>query len=157
MPRMSPVAERPHHLAVFNIARLSAPLDSPQLRGFVDGLDHINALGEQSPGFVWRYAVDGTNNATAARPLGDEDIIVNFGVWESRDQLWDFVYRTEHLDFLRRRREWFLHMAEPYLVLWWIPAGYIPAISEALEKLEQLRRAGPSPAAFTFREPFDPQ
>ena len=29
-------------------------------------------------------------------------------------------------------------------------------MAEALDKLQQLRRQGPSPAAFTFRQPFDP-
>jgi hypothetical protein len=142
-----------HHLAVFNIGRPTAPLDSHQLRDFMAGLDAINALGEHAPGFVWRYTADGTNNATAARPYGD-DVIVNFGVWESREQLWAFVYRSQHLDFLRRRREWFQHMAEPFLVLWWVPAGSIPSLDEAKAKLEQLRREGPSPTAFTFRQPF---
>src|SRR5205823_2331984 len=82
-----------------------APLDSAQLKDFMDGLDPINALAEQAPGFVWRYTAEGTNNATAARPLGADDVIVNFGVWESRQHLWDFVYRSQHLDFLRRRHE----------------------------------------------------
>jgi hypothetical protein len=143
-----------YHLAVFNVGRTVAPLDDARLKGFMDGLDHINALGESTPGFVWRYVADGTNNATAARPMGD-DIIINFGVWQSREHLWDFVYRSQHLDFLRRRREWFQHMDEPYLVLWWVPAGTIPTLEEAVQRLEHLRKHGPGPAAFTFREPFD--
>jgi len=144
-----------YHLAVFNIGRPVAPLDSPQLRPFMDGLDAINALAEQSPGFVWRYTAEGTNNATAARPI-DGEIIVNFGVWQSRQHLWDFVYRSQHLDFLRRRRDWFQHLDEPYLVLWWVPAGHIPSMDEALARLECLRQDGPTSEAFTFREPFDP-
>jgi hypothetical protein len=143
-----------YHLAVFNIGRTIASLDSPELKAFMDGLDPINALAERAPGFVWRYTADGTNNATAARPMGD-DIIINFGVWESREQLWDFVYRSQHLDFLRRRRDWFQHLLETSLVLWWVPAGYIPPIDEAVAKLDYVRRIGPSPEAFTFREPFD--
>src|SRR5215471_12639673 len=144
----------PVHLAVFNIGRPVAPLDSLQLKDFMDGLDPINALAERAPGFVWRYTADGTNDATAARPI-DAEIIVNFGVWESRQHLWDFVYRSQHLDFLRRRREWFQHSTEAYLVLWWVPAGHIPSMDEALARLDHLRRHGPTATAFTFREPFD--
>jgi hypothetical protein len=44
-------------------------------------------------------------------------------------------------------------MEAPYAVLWWIPAGTIPTIEEAAGRLESLRRDGPSPTAFTFREP----
>jgi uncharacterized protein DUF3291 len=152
---MPPSSFRRYHLAVFNVARMVAPLDSPQLKAFMDGLDPINALGEGAPGFIWRYTADGTNNATAARPMGDLDVIVNFGVWESRDHLWEFVYRSQHLDFLRRRREWFYPALEPYLVLWWVPAGDIPTIEEAVGRLEHLQREGPTPDAFTFREFFE--
>ena len=42
------------HLAQVNVARLKAPLESPQLAGFVARLDEINALADESPGFVWR-------------------------------------------------------------------------------------------------------
>jgi Domain of unknown function (DUF3291) len=73
----------------------------------------------------------------------------------SREHLWDFVYRSAHLDFLRRRREWFQHLDEPHLVLWWVPAGHIPALDEAIARLDRLRRDGPTPDAFTFHQPFD--
>jgi Domain of unknown function (DUF3291) len=36
-------------------------------------------------------------------------------------------------------------------VLWWVPAGHLPDVAEAKERLDLLRRVGPSPAAFTFR------
>ena len=152
---MAAAADSAFHLAVFNVGRTVAPLDSPQLQAFMDGLDSINALAEQAPGFVWRYTANGTNNATAVRPMGD-GIIINFGVWRSRDDLWNFVYRSQHLDFLRRRRDWFEHLLEPYLVLWWVPAGTIPGLEEAVARLERLRRDGPTAEAFTFRESFDP-
>src|SRR5882762_3786004 len=115
-----------HHLAVFNIGRPTAPLDSAQLQAFMDGLDPINALAERAPGFVWRYVAEGTHNATATRPF-DDDVIVNLGVWAAREQLWDLVYRSEHLDFLRRRRDWFQPMPQALLVLWWVPSGCTPS------------------------------
>ena len=42
------------------------------------------------------------------------------------------------------------------MVLWWIPAGTIPTIEEAKERLEHLRDHGPTPLAFTFKERFAP-
>jgi Domain of unknown function (DUF3291) len=142
------------HLAQFNIGRLSAPLDTEQLSGFVNGLPEINALAEASPGFVWRHTSAGGNDATADRPYEDEEIAINLSVWETPQALWDFAYRSQHMDFLRRRREWFSKMIEPYTVLWWIPAGTNPTIAEAMERLELLRANGPGPEAFTFREQF---
>jgi hypothetical protein len=40
-----------YEIAQLNVARLTAPLSSPQLQSFVDRLDEINALAEASPGF----------------------------------------------------------------------------------------------------------
>ena len=143
------------HLAVFNIARLVAPMDDPQIDDFRNNLDPINALAEQSPGFVWRLQ-DESGNATNITPYEDPMVITNMAVWESIDELADFTYRSGHLEFLRRRRDFFEHPAEAILVLWWIPEGHIPSMEEAQARLEHLRRHGPSPHAFTFRRRFEP-
>lgn len=37
---------------------------------------------------------------------------------------------------------------------WWIPAGHHPTVQEVVERLEHLRRYGPSPAAFCVDNPF---
>ncbi|MBU2666983.1 DUF3291 domain-containing protein [Actinoplanes bogorensis] len=141
-----------HHLAQLNIARLRAPLDSPELADFVAFLPEINELAESSPGYVWRLQ-DESGDATALRPFGD-DVIVNLTVWETIDDLRAFTYRTPHLGPLRRRRDWFVPLGGPHLVLWWIPAGTRPSVTEAATRLDQLRDQGPSPKAFTLREPY---
>jgi len=46
------------HIAQLNIASLSAPLDSEQLSGFVARLDEINALADESEGFIWRLVTE---------------------------------------------------------------------------------------------------
>ncbi|MEV4619206.1 DUF3291 domain-containing protein [Asanoa sp. NPDC049573] len=140
------------HLAQLNIARLRAPIDSPELADFVARLPEINGLAERSPGYVWRLQ-DESGDATALRPF-EPDVIVNLTVWHSVDALRGFVYRTAHLEPMRRRRDWFLPADEAYLVLWWIPAGTLPTIEEAADRLDLLRRKGPSPEAFTLREPY---
>jgi hypothetical protein len=141
------------HLAQLNIARLLAPLDDPRIADFVENLERINGLGDASPGFVWRLQTE-EGDATAVRAYEDELVIINLTVWESIDALADFVYRTTHREFLRRRREWFEQMVEAHLVLWWVPAGHRPSVTEAVARLDRLRRDGPSPQAFTFRHPF---
>jgi hypothetical protein len=45
-------------------------------------------------------------------------------------------------------------LQEAFTVLWWIPAGRTPTLAEAQQKLVRLRERGPSPAAFTFRQPY---
>jgi hypothetical protein len=143
-----------YQLAQLNIATLKAPLDSPELKDFVDNLDRINALAEGSAGFVWRLVGDG-NDATSLRPFGDE-IIVNMSVWRDVEALKEFAYRSGHVEIMRRRREWFTRMAEAYMVLWWVPAGHEPTIAEAVERLTLLRKQGPSAQAFSFAEAFSP-
>ena len=62
------------------------------------------------------------------------------------------MFRTAHTEFLRRRRQWFERMAEAFLVCWWVPAGQVPSVDEALDRLAMLRRDGVSDDAFTLRE-----
>jgi hypothetical protein len=144
-----------HHLAQLNIALPKAPLEEPLLADFVAQLDAVNALADGSPGFVWRLQ-DEAGNATGIRAFGDDRLIVNMSVWESLEVLRAFVYSSDgHKRVLRRRREWFEHMAEAFLVLWWVPAGHIPPLDEAEERLEHLRSHGPTQHAFTFRESFE--
>lgn len=139
-------------LAQLNIAAMNAPLEAPSMADFVANLDRINALAEAAPGFIWRLKDEG-GNATAMRPFGD-DMLVNLSVWRDVESLRAYVYRSAHVDIMRRRKEWFTPMAEASLVLWWVPAGHRPELSEAAEKLDLLRRLGPGAAAFTFRQPY---
>ena len=150
-----PDAVAGHHVAQFNVARITASLDSPQLADFVAWLTPLNAVADASPGFVWRLQTE-AGDATAVRPFDDDRVLVNMSVWESLPALWDFVYASRHLEALRRRREWFERIAELYAALWWVPAGTVPTLEEAKARLERLQREGPTPAVFTFQSPFPP-
>ena len=143
-----------YHLAQLNVGIIKAPLESPVMADFVNNLDRINALAEASPGFVWRLQTE-EGNATALRPTEDENFLVNMSVWEDADSLSQFVFKSAHVEIMRRRREWFERMVEAYLVLWG-PKGHVPTVDEALAKLARLREHGPSPEAFTFRTAFPP-
>jgi hypothetical protein len=143
------------HLAQVNLAHALAPLDSPQLAGFVARIAEINALAERSPGFVWRFIED-KNSATYARPYEDELILFNLSVWLTLDDLKNYVYRQGHAEVMRQRGQWFRHADQPMLALWWIPAGRLPSVDEAKARLDHLRTHGPTAHAFTFRETFPP-
>lgn len=143
------------HVAQFNIARLVAPLDDPRLADFVANLERVNRLGDKTQGFVWRLQTD-DGTSTSVRFGDDPRVVVNFTVWESTETLFEFAYRSAHAEMYRRRREWFEEMGRPYLVLWWVPAGHIPSIEEAGERLEHLRAHGPTEYAFTFKQRFPP-
>jgi hypothetical protein len=121
----------------------------------VAALEPVNAIADAAPGFVWRLQ-DADGDATSFRAFGDDNILVNVSVWTSIEALGDFVFRSGHVEIMRRRREWFERIADAFAVLWWVPAGHIPTIAEAEAKLLALRADGPTPAAFTFRDGFGP-
>jgi Domain of unknown function (DUF3291) len=138
------------HIAQVNIARMRASLDDPLMAGFVARLGEINALADHSPGFVWRLQ-GAAGNATYLRPYDDDRILFNLSVWQSVEELKAYVYRTAHAELIRDRKEWFERFDSPQVALWWVPAGHLPGVDEAKQRLAHLEANGPSQFAFTFR------
>jgi hypothetical protein len=142
-----------YNIAQVNIGRMRALLDDPQMAGFVERLDEINALADASHGFVWRLQTD-EGNATYLRPFEDERVILNMSVWENVEALRQFVFQTAHRELLRQRHEWFEKFQGAYTALWWVPAGHIPGIDEAKRRIAHLDAHGPTQFAFTFQSLF---
>ncbi len=137
-------------LAQINIGELKAPLDHPSITDFVNNLDQINELAENSPGFVWRLK-DDQNNATSFNPYGNGKYIVNMSIWRDLESLKKFVYRSEHMEFLKRRKEWFLLMDQPHMALWWTREDDFPDEHEGKRRLDHLWKHGPTEFAFDYR------
>jgi hypothetical protein len=94
------------HIAQINIGRLTAPQGDPRTADFFAALDRINALADESPGFVWRLQ-DESGNATSIRTSPDPLFAVNMSVWENAEALFAFVYRSAHTPVMARRRDFF--------------------------------------------------
>ena len=131
-------------IAQLNIGRTVAPVDDARLADFMNQLDAINALAEASPGFVWRLQTD-SGNATEIKVDDDPLVIINFTVWRSVDELFDFACLPTHNTVFKRRYEWFERWPGPNTVLWWQPAGAIPDTTDALRRLRLLSDEGPRP------------
>ena len=144
------------HLAQYNRGLFNQPLDHPDMAEFTNSLDRINAIAESSPGFVWRLiGDDGESSSFVDVPRASDPLIApNLSVWTGVDALHDFMYKTDHVSYLRRRADWFQKQDGPIAVLWWIPAGTTPSIDEAVRRLDLLAKQGPSEHAWTFRNPF---
>ena len=84
------------HLAQLNIGKVRFNLESPEMADFVNNLDPINAIAEQSPGFIWRLK-DESGDATNIEVENNPDIIVNMSAWESVESLKNFMFKT-HLE-----------------------------------------------------------
>ncbi|MEV6173086.1 DUF3291 domain-containing protein [Streptomyces sp. NPDC051954] len=145
-----------YELAQVNIGRLKAPLDSSELKDFVDALDPVNADADAADGFVWRLQSD-SGDATDVPVFGDSWLIINMSVWRDTDALVAYMYQGRHREMLARRREWFERVQEAMVTLWWVPAGHRPTVAEAESRLLHLRTNGPTPYAFTLRTSFPAQ
>ncbi|MEO1148243.1 MAG: DUF3291 domain-containing protein [Cyanobacteria bacterium J06638_22] len=145
--------QQDYYLAQINIARMRASLDDPIMAEFANALDDVNAVAEQSPGFVWRLQTP-SGNATSIQAYSDPQILVNLSVWQSVEQLKTYVYKSLHGDFFARRRSWFEKYSGEHFGMWWVPVGHLPTVEEGKAKLAYLEQHGDSPECFTFAKPY---
>jgi len=145
------------HLAQVNIGRILGPMDSPVMAEFKANLAPINALAEATPGFIWRLQ-SGSGNATDIVYSEDPLELVNMSVWKSMESLRGYVYKSHHLEFFKRRAQWFELATQPTYALWWIHAEHTPTVAEAKDRLTHYRKHGATPYSFWFSQPFpEPQ
>ena len=142
-----------YHLAQINIAKARAEMNDPIMAGFVERLDEINKIADNAKGFVWRLQSE-AGDSTAIRVFDDKLILVNISVWETLEDLKNYVYKSNHVELIRDRQAWFTSFLGAKQAIWWLPEGHIPSIEEAKAKLEYLEKHGPSPEAFVFGKNF---
>lgn len=125
---------------------------------FVAALEPVNSIAETSPGFVWRLTDEGGASSSYVDIPGSKDplLIINYSIWENLESLRQFMYRTDHMTYLRRRGEWFQRLEKPTSAAWWIEAGSIPDVAEAYGRVVHLQEHGPSATAFAVAKPWPP-
>jgi hypothetical protein len=141
------------HIAQVNVGRMRGGRGDAQVAGFYAELYRINALADSAPGFVWRLVGEG-RDATDLRPTPDPHFLIKLSVWTNADALFNYVCRTAHVGVMAGRRDWFERMDTAHQALWWVEAGDLPTISDALSKLWLLNNFGSSEQAFTFKARF---
>ncbi len=123
---------------------------------FTNNLEAINQLAEASPGFVWRLTDEEGNSSSFvivddnADPLS----LVNMSVWDSVDALRHFIFKTSHVEFLRRRTTWFELAEQPTSICWWIPINTVPTVADAQRRLTSFINDGPSDKSWALAKPF---
>ena len=143
-------------LAEVNISQLRAPLDSPEMASLLAAFDDVMWLAEKSPGFVWRRRPDDGSILVSGQPGSDRQIAVTLSVWDDPDSFRNYVFRSAHGLFMRRRAQWFVPIPGYTVALWWVDEGHEPTVGEAMERLNHLRTHGPTSHAFSLRDQFDP-
>lgn len=144
-----------YELAQVNVARPLAPMDAPEMAGFVGAVAPITMLADAAPGFVWRLPA-GDGHVVPMTHEGGIPLVVNLTVWRTYEALHAFAYRSRHGGLVRHRSRWFGPVAQPSTALWWVPAGTRPTVEEALRRLAYLRAHGPTERAFSLRRRFQP-
>jgi hypothetical protein len=139
-------------LAQVNIGRVLGGPNDARMVDFYSNLARVNALAERMPGFIWRLKDETGDSAMALRWPGDATMNVNMSVWESAEALGKFVFQTVHRNIYARKHEFFEMPKENTVAMWWIPAGHIPTLEEAKERLNHLNAHGPSHFAFSWAD-----
>ncbi len=151
----------PSQLAQVNIARMRGTTSAEVMAGLVARIDEMNRLADQSKGFVWRLP---GNEATPQAlgvfadyfvPFDPGRIFYNLSVWETVEDLREYVFRSAHAAMLRHKHEWIEHWDRAQLALWWIPSGQFPNVAESAERLRSIQEKGPTEFAFNFQELFE--
>ena len=138
-------------LAQLNVAHMTAPLDAPEMAGFVGQLAEVNAAADAADGFVWRLQDADGPGATSYRLLGEALLLVNLSVWRDLASLRAFVLDgARHRPVLQRRREWFERPTEVMTACWHVAEGHLPSLEEAESMLLRLRAEGPGAEVFPF-------
>jgi Domain of unknown function (DUF3291) len=140
-------------IAHMNLARLRHPAGDPRVAPFIDAIATVNGIAERSPGFIWRLTAPVTRTDTSGVfEQIDEDplIAASLSVWASPQALQDFVMKTLHGAFLKRRAEWFEPLSGPVYVIWPVAPTARPTMAEARAKLAQLEATGPTAEVYDF-------
>ena len=143
-----------YRLAQLNIGGLRYPRDAPQLQGFIAALDPLNQVADTWPGFIWKH--DNDETISIASEIFGSEVAANLSVWRDVESLRGFMECPQHATVMKRRRDWFVPIDQATLVLWWVRDSHIPDFMEGQERLTELRRCGPSLAAFDLDAIFPP-
>ena len=136
------------HLAELNISSWKIDPESHDAMGFVRNVARVNGLAERSDGFVWRLLDEGRDSQGRNGVCKDANTIMTLSVWETPQQLEQFVWNTVHKKIYNGKQQWFHAMESHHLVMWWVDDGHRPTVEEARERLDHLNNNGNSDFAF---------
>jgi hypothetical protein len=144
------------HLAFFTYGTLFEEHAHASNDSFHELADRVYEQGMAHPGYVWACEDDWdiypwwktSEGWTGAQTLT---------LWSDLESVFRFAYSQGHPhgEALRRRKEWFLSHTHPVYVAWWVGDRHRPTWREGVDRIEHLDAHGTSPAAFSFRAPFD--
>jgi hypothetical protein len=148
-------------LAFFTLGILHEPWGSPRVQAFQAAVPANFAGAAASAGNLAIIDSDETlDTAWADCGLFQDPQYANrraetLTLWHDLESVFAFAYQGVHAEAVSHRKEWFSAGPWPGYVAWWVPDGHRPTWAEACQRYAQLHHAGPSPAAFDFKQAFD--
>ena len=140
------------HLAEVNIAKRLAPMDDPIMQDFVNNVDKMNAIADAAEGFIWRMKDE--DKELGAKIFQDDELLINMSVWKDLESLFNYTYKSRHIEVFKRKKEWFSKMKMMHMAFWYVPEGYEPTFQDAKDRLDYLNMYGDTPYAFSFKSKF---
>lgn len=151
-------------LALYTFGMFIEPADHPNNVGFLERNDPILAAIKHAPGFLGRSGYDGDPGPESwgdeVYPhfyveRGDGWSPATLSLWQDLESPMAFSYFGLHAEALRHGRDWFEKPTWPPLVTWWVDDTVIPMWRDGVERHEYLHDHGPTPHAFSFKQPYD--
>ena len=152
-------------ISFFTLGVLKSAVGDPAVQGFVDRIGDVYAAAEGSVGFfarsirnveTWEHSW-GPVIAPKCVPDGMalNQLAMTVSLWRDLESVAAFAYRGVHGEALSKRADWFRSGSWPSYVAWWVEQHHQPSWKEAVDRVDLLHSHGSTPAAFTFRRPFD--
>ena len=146
------------------------------VQGFVDRNPDVFSDADRAPGYIaraiatnrdpaitrfdWDYGAWGpfalARFFTGGRDPARDNAATTVSLWQSIEAVGRFAYTGRHNEALGLRQDWFLPPQWPSYVMWWVADDAIPTWGDAAVALERLYDLGPTPAAFGFKQAFNP-
>lgn len=139
-------------IAHFNVARLLHPPGDPRVAEFINNTLKVNGIAERSKGYVWRLADEAALVTRGGyQGVGDDPCVVySLSVWDNLGDFGQFVYKTVHNTFLKKRANWFAPWDGPNYVIWDFDGDGPIATEQGWERLRHLAAHGPTAHAYDF-------
>lgn len=139
------------HLASFNFGTLRYDWEDPRVADFLNNLDLVNGLAARAPGFIWRLddaAMEDAQTDAEGALGGNPRTASTLSLWRDVASLEQFVWKTVHRQFYARKAEWYDAAGNGNFVMWWVPEGDLPTVTEGMARWRHLSAHGNSDHAF---------
>ncbi len=144
------------HLAFYTFGILERSLDDARSQEYYALGPAIFSSAAGTDGFIARAPTPaGGRTARFFDPARHGCAVQTLTVWRDLESVYAYAYRGTHVAAFRRRADWFIPRQWSSYAAWWVAEGAMPTWEEAIARFELLHDRGPTPDAFTFKEPFD--